>query len=81
MKRSRPLSVVPALSSAGVLLLIGLLAFAGCGNPESERAEQPAKPPTVSKPPRVSAPPIGMDLRYLDDDGTVKTIRVEDLNP
>ena len=74
MKRSRPLSVVPALSSAGVLLLIGVLALAGCGNPESERAEQPAKPP------RVSAPPIGMDLRYLDDDGTVKTIRVEDLN-
>lgn len=75
MKRSRPLSLVPAVSSAALLLLMTLLALAGCSNPESERAEQPAKPPSAS------APAIGMDLRYLDDDGTMKTIRTEDLNP
>lgn len=69
MKRSRPLSLLlPAVSAAG------LLALGGCGAGEPEQVEQPAKPPAAS------APAIGMDLRYLDDDGTVKTIRVEDLN-
>lgn len=78
MKRNRPLSLVPAVSAAIMLLLLTTFALAGCGLSEPERTERPAKPPSAS--PDGSAPAIGMDLRYLDDDGTVKTVRVEDLN-
>ena len=55
------------------------LALAGCGDP----APAPAAPPSTTVP--SSLPPVttgsgsdGLTVRYLADDGSVKTVRVED---
>lgn len=71
---------------AGVLLAAGAI-LTGCSD-DSSPAEQPASappsPPQTAPPspaPLRTAAPAGtggMTIRYLDSDGKIKTVRVED---
>ena len=78
---------------AGVLLVLAVI-MSGCSDDPKPTAEPtsgastrtPAASPTArTDPPARPLPttdlaaPGGMTIRYLDSDGTIKTIRVEDL--
>jgi hypothetical protein len=58
-----------------------VLTLGGCGDPA---APAPSEPPTPTAPastlrtPSGSTGSDGLTVRYLDHDGTVKTVRVED---
>jgi hypothetical protein len=78
---------------AGVLLALGAL-VAACGDdrePGAETTGAETTPPTASDSPTASASPStpptstvtgagtgGLTIRYLDTDGKIKTVRVED---
>ena len=58
-----------------------VLALAGCGDPAAPAPSAPATPPPASStlgPATGSAGSDGLTVRYLGDDGDVKTVRVED---
>jgi hypothetical protein len=78
---------------AGVLLGLAVI-MSGCGDDTMPAAEPTptastrdpavspiAKPDPSARPPRTAdfEGPGGMTIRYLDADGKIKTIRVEDL--
>jgi hypothetical protein len=77
---------------AGVLLVLGAI-VSGCSDDIEPAAEPTSAPPTAARTtspsgqPDQSVKPLraeelggpgGMTIRYLDSDGKIKTIRVED---
>lgn len=72
------------LLATGAVLLAVLAAGAGCGTSE-ESAPSPTPTASASSPTPTAALPIaktggsdGLTVRYRDDDGTLRTVRVED---
>lgn len=73
---------LPGLGRLGLPAVAVLtLALAGCSDPA---ASTPAAPPASPAPATTIAPTVssggsdGLTVRYLGDDGTIKTVRVED---
>jgi len=57
------------------------MALAGCGDPATPGPGAPSTSPTASStmaPPTSSTGSDGLTVRYLGDDGKVKTVGVED---
>lgn len=63
--------------SAVAVLVLGL---AGCGDPAAPGPGAPSTPasPAPAVPSAVGTGSDGLDVRYLSEDGTMKTVRVED---
>lgn len=80
----------PGMVCAVVGMAVALSGCAAIGSPKPDpaaptpgRSSSPSVPPAAptgaSTPVTTDAPPLGLDVRYLDEDGNYKTLRVDDL--